>query len=915
MPAPLWPNLPVGLAEISAQLQKVLGTDLEKYLQLLTFRQAAPSFKVINDPIWYTIRVESWELTVLDSPVVQRLRNIRQLGLAGLVYPAAGYSRFEHVVGVLYQTQRIIESINRNTRAYNARSHLAIPDPVSQRDEVLLRLAAILHDIGHCFLSHVSERSLNRLEVAPGISMDNARKDAKAHFGCSKIPAVGELLSALIVLLPEFVEILKAAKIPHWQGNELDLAGSLAQLIVRGKFIDRPFMNEIISGAVDADKLDYMSRDCYMAGLAMPIDVERLLEKLCVVNVPAEQLQDYMQILNVSPNRTIQVLAVQPGGAKVFEDMVLSRVLLYDKLYNHQKIRAMESAVVSALDLLQASHPDFRKLSTFFSLSEAQFLELKWPSAPNDTDSRIEQARQIVREVKNRNFVRAFAFGPELASDPETQLPIDDKKLALLWRSFRRVVDRYISSESVAFRAEITERAQSYLKTTGQPRFAEDLHESFIVVDLPDVQGIAEKTKFFVGDENSGVQLFNERFRVEKWAEAYENQKITGYVFSPSHVALAVHVAFRDLVREKFKLSFEPWSWQLAKLSIRELNRFTTELIGRNVNTQPAPIPPRLATRDAYLASTQAKGLVVDRFGNTLDELNDRFGSYQSFTGEKVTRHRIREWLLQFDSEEIPLAINLLQHIRYWDRAAIKSAFSIGLQHLRNDLIEAQWVPLGGSTTSSLHLNYLWPDLQLGSKRPRHILSSAEQLQDGKAVVFYDDNIGSGGQSRTILQQWFGVDRADWIVNEEHVQKLTPNKLEVLRRMEVNFFFATGRSRGLRALFRTAAELVGHRNVRGKISIPDEVSCFETAAGVFGSSVDAEKAAVAFRKTGTRALADKVESWGTVKLNERLLGYGNLGGLNVFYYNVPSATVTALWKSCNFAGSEWMGLFPRRPRE
>jgi hypothetical protein len=141
------------------------------------------------------------------------------------------------------------------------------------------------------------------------------------------------------------------------------------------------------------------------------------------------------------------------------------------------------------------------------------------------------------------------------------------------------------------------------LRTIGQPGLADELTEFSIVVDLPDVQGIAKKTKAFVGDESSGVRLFNELFRVEKWAEAYENQKITGYVFCPAEVAVAVHVACRDIIREEFSLGFEQWSWTLTKMSVEELDTFTQELRNRQVNTAPAPIPDSLRDRKTYLSS------------------------------------------------------------------------------------------------------------------------------------------------------------------------------------------------------------------------------------------------------------------------------------------------------------------------
>jgi HD superfamily phosphohydrolase len=284
-------------------------------------------------------------------------------------------------IGTLYQTQRVVESINRNSRARGDRAQSALEDPIDRSDEVLLRFAAMMHDTGHCFLSHVSERAMYQLELGQGPTrMEAALQDAEKYFGSLKRPSVGELLSALITLLPELMEILDIAQVPRWQGKTDRLAWDVAKLIVRGRFSDRPFMNEIISGALDVDKLDYMSRDCYMAGLAVPIDVERLLEKMCVVTVPASEFPEYAESSGAVASQAVQVLAVQRGGARAFEDLVVSRVLLYDKLYNHQKVRAAEGAVVNALQLLQKGNPAFRKISTYIQLSESQFFEQKWPN-------------------------------------------------------------------------------------------------------------------------------------------------------------------------------------------------------------------------------------------------------------------------------------------------------------------------------------------------------------------------------------------------------------------------------------------------------------------------------------------------------------------------------------------------------
>jgi deoxynucleoside triphosphate triphosphohydrolase SAMHD1 len=707
---------------------------------------------------------------------------------------------------------------------------------------------------------------------------------------------------------------LEAHRITLWRTKNGSVRHiPLNSAAVRGRFSDRPFLNEIISGALDADKLDYMSRDCYMAGLAMPIDTERLLEKLCVVNVPAPHLEEYKLSMDLPENQSIQVLAVQQGGAKVFEDFVLSRVLLYDKLYNHHKVRALEGAVINALEILREHHPSFRNLSTYVALSDAQFLEGRWPDAKIPSPD-IERARLLVREVKRRNFVRAFAFGSSLIAEPNSQ---NEDLQSANWRSWGKLANvssREVSDESLAFRKRIRERAQAYLIALGQPTLAAELDDSSLVIDLPDIQGIASRTKFFVGDENSGVRLFNELFRVEKWAEAYENQKITGYVFCPAEFAIAVHLASRDLIREEFELSFEPWSWSLTKVSVERLEISATKLRDRKIKTEPSPIPNWLQERQIYLQSRQGKAIALEQYTHELDQLAERFVSYQAHNDEMITRHRIEDWLLQFAAGDISLAVMLLRHVRYWNRARIVDAFAHGIDEWANDALDDQWVPLGGAMTSSHYLSYLWPDLTAEGRCPKNVLGSADEIKSGKAIVFYDDNVGSGGQGKTVLQQWLGVDRASWIVDEPHVQALPDEKQQILKNSRIRFLFATGRRAGLKSLISAAREWLGNDNIDGHIVLPEDVSCFQPSAGIFGNKSLAERAVKAFRVAGALALSDRRKDWDERKLDGRLLGYGNHGGLNVFSYNVPTTTVTALWKSSNVPGQGWMGLFPRRPR-
>ncbi len=865
------------------------------------------------------MRLEPWELVVLDSPVLQRLRHIHQLGLAGYVFPGANYSRFEHTIGVLHQVQRQVESINRNARAYAARIGIPSYNPVSQDEEILLRMSALVHDLGHGFLSHVSERAMSRLSsVNNSGTVADMRISAAEYFGCPNPPAVAEILSALIVLLPEFVEMLDAAQVPLWRQDPVSLADKIAMLIVGGRVATRPFLSELISGALDADKLDYMPRDCYMAGLPMPIDVDRLLEKVQVVGVRADVLPpDYAEQYHLSAESIVYVLAVQTGGARAFEELVVSRVLLYDKLYNHQKVRAVEGMIENILDLLTEESPAFGQFSTYLTLSDSDFVSGHWP-ASGDDNPKVRSARQLTAAVSQRQiFVRAFAFGPGLISFPDPKEPANDPKIRMAWDRLKPLVTRRRTAAARAFRTQVVDRARLYLQAIGHAGLARDLTEHHLVIDLPDVQGIAEKTRFYVGDEEYGIELYNKRFRVERWAEAYENQKLIGYVFCPPEFCVAIYLTVRQLIRELAGLSFDHNSWGLTKLSPHDIAKTSALLVARKVLSNPFTTPPEVSQRYEYLQSTARKRELLSRFDTQIDDLTNRFKTYQAASGASVGKADIYEWILQFGYDEIALAVDLLRGIRYWDRMSLVDSFVAGIQD-RPDMLPSQWIALGGPTTSARHLAYLWPDLRkliVGGGVLTLLDSPADNLDEDQPVVFYDDNVGSGGQGTTVLQQWFGIPREAWAVQEEHVAPLIDDVSERLRRCSIRFLFATGRRDGLDRLVKKAQELVGHSDVSGYIISPSDISCFRPAARVFADAASAERARQACEAAGRRALSDKKGVWPQVKIDDRLVGYGNAGGLSVFYYNVPTTTVTALWKGSADPQEPWRALFLRRPRE
>jgi len=183
--------------------------------------------KRIFDPVHHFIELSDAEARLLDSPVMQRLRRLRQLGLAYLAFPSAEHSRFTHALGALAAGTRVFEELARHSPEYFAD---AADIRVQRR---LVRAALLLHDIGHGPFSHACEAVLG------------VRHETRTE---------------ALLALPEMQAHLA----------EMDVDSGEVLALITGSARERyPVLSEMVSGPnLDADRLDYLLRDAYFTGVA-----------------------------------------------------------------------------------------------------------------------------------------------------------------------------------------------------------------------------------------------------------------------------------------------------------------------------------------------------------------------------------------------------------------------------------------------------------------------------------------------------------------------------------------------------------------------------------------------------------------------------------------------------------------------
>jgi HD superfamily phosphohydrolase len=285
-------------------------------------------YKVIHDPIWGSCRFEPWEATLIDMPLFQRLRGLKQTGLAYQTYPAAEHSRFHHMLGVMTAASRILTSIkdriNSDGIAPRAAGNRKDVDWIRDdfdRTHTKLRLAALVHDLGHSLFSHTSERVYRMLQPFPEL-VESLKHET------SKKPGAAEVVVYLLVTSERWQRIANEI-LEHGSANPLEPREwqQVAQWILGYEpDLRKRFLAEIISGPLDADKLDYIARDAYFAGIPVGHDYERYVSLVCV---------DFQG--------GWWRLTLPQKGINALEQLIMARLALTSYLYHHQKVRSSEA--------------------------------------------------------------------------------------------------------------------------------------------------------------------------------------------------------------------------------------------------------------------------------------------------------------------------------------------------------------------------------------------------------------------------------------------------------------------------------------------------------------------------------------------------------------------------------------------
>lgn len=289
----------------------------------------------IKDPIYGYVHITEAERRIIDSYPLQRLRRIRQLAGAEYVYPGANHTRFEHSIGVMHLADMLT-------------SNPQLSEILSEDDAQMVRIAALLHDVGHGPFSHIFEHLLVKFMK-------------KTH----------EDMTIWVVENSELRDII----------SDLGYNPEIVSKLAVGS-LNKPgmaFLDQIIRSAIDVDKLDFVVRDTYHTGAKYGyVDVFRIIETMDVVD---------------------ENLVVDTSSLSALESFMLARIESFKSIYFHRVGRAVQIMLALALEKAK----DELNLTSFNSVEEYLALDdyNMWTML-----KRCEASREIIERLEKRRLIK-----------------------------------------------------------------------------------------------------------------------------------------------------------------------------------------------------------------------------------------------------------------------------------------------------------------------------------------------------------------------------------------------------------------------------------------------------------------------------------------------------------------------------
>jgi len=339
----------------------------------------------VRDPVYGFIKFNEWEKEIIDHPVFQRLRNIKQQGLTHYIYPGAVHTRFEHSLGVMHYATQMFDSVTSKDENRNIlEEQFLYKREGLEKIKHTIRIAALLHDIGHAPFSHSSE------ELMP-VNKDSGRRLKHEDY-------------TIKIIHDHFKDVIENN---DCNKNNFNISVKDISGILSGSFEGPIFWKLLLSSQLDADRGDYLLRDSHHIGVKYGIyDHSRLINTMG---------------LGFHPETDDIFLAIEDDGWHTAEALLIARYKIFTQVNHHKTRRAYDYHLHGAMKSILSDGllPDLDNIDEYLKLDDMICFNRFRENVVNNEDCRVI--------VERKNHIRMY----EEASKEEEIEKIDKLKIKL----------------------------------------------------------------------------------------------------------------------------------------------------------------------------------------------------------------------------------------------------------------------------------------------------------------------------------------------------------------------------------------------------------------------------------------------------------------------------------------------------
>jgi HD superfamily phosphohydrolase len=788
--------------------------------------------KDILDPCVGYVKLKSWEIAIIDTALFQRLRKITQLGLAYLVYPTLRYSRLEHTIGVIGRLSECLQILKEKHHIKDNPDNkkINILDVVDEY-ETQIRLAALFHDVGHCIFSHLSEGVIHEITGDSEYpSVKEIREIFNQEFSSfDSNLSIAEVFSITILGVKKIAEVLWESNVDIHQPRNVEKAKSfegLSTLIhqtarfIAGLPVENDartiFLAQLISSGLDADKLDYMSREEHFSGIKIEMDLQRIYNKLKLfaisdeTDLPKELTKYSKHIKDRESHKDFIVLGIEKGGQFAYEEFCVARLALYEKIYLHKKVRAAEALLRQKLEFLSSSNSEFKKAHNWLFLSESiierkyEFIEtiMQKPKIGElDLSIPVSKMQEInFTSIENREIpYRSFAFGPANAKTDD-DISRDSE--------FGGIEENHLVLDSIRFWNKLNPNSKFKSENPSEV-------EKFTEMIANEALEILIKINIIDARKSGAVSNLMKLFELNnKKLDDKEKSKITQQGFKDNHFSelkKSIIIDVPDYRRVQLKydsLNFEEASYQTVRWTIPidqiaryyQLHRILayvysdlkfcalfhlaterviynylgttkmvfdqSQVIPKNVFKEANEIKSYLAENSDFYKDYEDllplnEQLLTVSAKSKINDVIHKLNKHIYFDAKKLTYLDVEQFLKQFDTRLQLPALNMISNIELVGDGTLSGELTKVISQINPDMdenIEIGILPLGNYMSSSSHIMKKYQKF-LSDNKIRHLtLGDADSFGKVKHILIIDDNINTGRQALNIMAKMLGID-------------------------------------------------------------------------------------------------------------------------------------------------------------